>query len=38
MIRQFGPTEAWFIIAAVRWTQPLPDEVNGQRTLPELAP
>jgi polar amino acid transport system permease protein len=20
MIRQFGPTEAWFIIAAVRWT------------------
>jgi uncharacterized protein (DUF952 family) len=25
-------------LAAVRWTQPLPDEVNGQRALPELAP
>ena len=23
-------------LAAVRWTRPLPDEVNGRRVLPEL--
>jgi uncharacterized protein (DUF952 family) len=25
-------------LAAVRWAQALPDEVDGRRTLPELAP
>ena len=25
-------------LTAVRWTKPLPDEVAGQRALPELAP
>jgi uncharacterized protein (DUF952 family) len=25
-------------LAAVRWVRPLPDEVNGQRALPELQP
>ena len=25
-------------LAAVRWTQPLPDEADGRRVLPELAP
>jgi uncharacterized protein (DUF952 family) len=25
-------------VGAVRWTQPLPDEVDGRRTLPELKP
>lgn len=25
-------------LTAVRWTQPLPDEVNGRREMPELAP
>jgi uncharacterized protein (DUF952 family) len=25
-------------VAAVRWAQPLPDEVDGQRALPELKP
>jgi uncharacterized protein (DUF952 family) len=25
-------------LSAVRWTKPLPDEVAGRRTVPELAP
>ena len=25
-------------LAAVRWTRPLPEEVEGERALPELAP
>jgi uncharacterized protein (DUF952 family) len=25
-------------LTAVRWTQPLPEEVDGERALPELAP
>ena len=25
-------------VGAVRWTQPLPDEVDGRRTMPELKP
>ncbi|HEX8827028.1 MAG TPA: DUF952 domain-containing protein [Xanthobacteraceae bacterium] len=25
-------------VEAVRWTQPLPDEVDGRRTVPELKP
>jgi uncharacterized protein (DUF952 family) len=25
-------------VGAVRWTQPLPDEVDGRRILPELKP
>jgi uncharacterized protein (DUF952 family) len=25
-------------LAAVRWVKPLPDEVDGQRAFPELAP
>jgi uncharacterized protein (DUF952 family) len=25
-------------LAAVRWTRPLPDEVDGQRAFPELEP
>jgi uncharacterized protein (DUF952 family) len=25
-------------LAAVRWTRPLPEEIKGQRVLPELAP
>ncbi len=25
-------------LAAVRWVQPLPDEIDGQRALPELTP
>ena len=37
-MRELGPNEILYILAAVRWTQPLPDEVNGQRALPELAP
>jgi uncharacterized protein (DUF952 family) len=25
-------------VTAVRWAQPLPDEIDGRRTFPELAP
>jgi uncharacterized protein (DUF952 family) len=25
-------------LSAVKWTRPLPDEVEGRRTLPELEP
>jgi uncharacterized protein (DUF952 family) len=25
-------------LSAVRWTKPVPDEVGGERALPELAP
>jgi uncharacterized protein (DUF952 family) len=25
-------------LAVVRWVRPLPDEINGQRSLPELNP